>query len=253
MPNVRIVEQRSPAPADAGVPSDAASPGASMPSAAVFDFPSLRAIHPERTAKKRRRGAVGGLAKRLFDIAVSGAALAVLSPLLLLIAALVVTQSTGPALFLQRRGGYRGRTFLIFKFRTMTTMEDDKKVGQAVRNDSRVTPIGAFLRKASLDELPQLLNVLRGEMSIVGPRPHAVAHDENFAKIDPGYRRRTAARPGITGLAQVSGCRGPIETTQDVHDRVRFDTQYVDTWSLWLDIKIIVRTALLVFRDDRAF
>jgi putative colanic acid biosynthesis UDP-glucose lipid carrier transferase len=213
----------------------------------------LRDLYSARPKTRVARGPVGGLTKRLFDILASGAALILLGPLLLAVALLVRLTSPGPALFQQRRGGYRGETFLVFKFRTMTTMDDGRNVAQATRTDNRVTPLGGFLRKTSLDELPQLLNVFIGDMSIVGPRPHAVAHDKKFAEIDPDYRLRQRARPGITGLAQVSGCRGLVETDRDVHDRVYYDNDYIERWSLGLDLIVILRTALLILNDKQAF
>jgi putative colanic acid biosynthesis UDP-glucose lipid carrier transferase len=215
--------------------------------------PPLRRLYAERPRRARVAIPVGGVTKRLFDILVSGAALIVLAPFLAAVAILVRATSPGPALFLQRRGGLKGRTFQVCKFRTMTTMDDGRQVAQATRQDARVTPIGAFLRKSSIDELPQLLNVFKGEMSVVGPRPHAIAHDKKFASIDPNYRLRHRARPGITGLAQVSGCRGLVETDEQLQERVRYDNAYIERWSLWLDLVIIVRTALLVLNDDKAF
>ncbi len=218
-----------------------------------IEAPPLRSVHARRmpqTGTKRRP--VGGLVKRAFDVVLSGAAILLLSPLLATVALAVVLQSRGPALFLQRRGGFRGRTFLVYKFRTMTVSDDGDEIDQAQRGDSRVTWLGAILRKSSLDELPQLFNVFRGDMSIVGPRPHAIAHDVKFASWAAEYRRRNVARPGITGLAQVNGSRGVVNTPEDLKERVRHDLDYAARWSLWLDIWIIMRTALLVFRDPKA-
>ncbi|MGE3143018.1 MAG: sugar transferase [Hyphomonadaceae bacterium] len=190
--------------------------------------------------------------KRAFDIVVSAAALLALSPLLLIVTVAVLMDGRGPAFFLQRRGGFVGRPFLIYKFRTMTTMDDGKAISQAVRDDPRVTRLGALLRKLSIDELPQLYNVLKGDMSIVGPRPHAVAHDREFMAVAPRYRSRRRARPGITGLAQVSGSRGLTADAASVEARVALDLRYIETWSPLLDVWIIVRTALLMFYDKRA-
>jgi lipopolysaccharide/colanic/teichoic acid biosynthesis glycosyltransferase len=195
---------------------------------------------------------VGGAVKRTWDILLSGTAILLLSPLLAVIALAVVLQSRGPAFFLQRRGGYRGRPFLVYKFRTMTVADDGDEIDQAKRGDSRVTWLGAILRKASLDELPQLFNVFRGDMSIVGPRPHAIAHDRKFAAWAPEYRHRGVARPGITGLAQVNGSRGLVNTPEELKERVRLDLAYTARWSLWLDVLIIVRTVLVIFRDPKA-
>jgi lipopolysaccharide/colanic/teichoic acid biosynthesis glycosyltransferase len=210
--------------------------------------PPLHALHPPKRLRIRRLRPVGGALKRAFDIVSASVALAVLSPFLLLVALLIMLESPGPALFLQRRGGVFGRPFLIYKFRTMSTVDDGRVVYQAVQNDPRLTRLGAILRELCIDELPQLINVLRGEMSLIGPRPHAVAHDDVFAGIDPRYSRRRRARPGLTGLAQVTGCRGLAADAASVRARTGFDVAYVDNWSLWLDLKIIFKTVLILLR-----
>ena len=212
------------------------------------DVPPLHTLHPPKAFRIRRLRPVGGALKRAFDIGAAGVALIVLTPFLLLVALLIVLESPGPALFLQRRGGVFGRPFLIYKFRTMRTIDDGRVVDQAVQNDPRVTRVGAILRELCIDELPQLINVLRGEMSLVGPRPHAVAHDDMFADIDPRYPHRRRARPGLTGLAQVSGCRGLAADAASVRARTGFDIEYVDNWSLVLDLKIIFKTVLILLR-----
>lgn len=191
--------------------------------------------------------------KRAFDIVMSFGALLVFLPLLLVIAALVRLESRGPALFRQRRTGLNGRIITVFKFRTMTVTEDGDTVRQATRDDARVTALGAVLRKLSLDELPQLLNVLRGDMSLIGPRPHAVAHDEAWSKVVAGYDRRFRARPGLTGYAAVCGFRGEVKELQAIIDRVESDNEYIDTWSFGLDMKIVWRTLPLIFGDSRAY
>lgn len=191
--------------------------------------------------------------KRAFDIAVALAALLLFLPLLLTIALLVRLETPGPALFRQRRTGLGGVVFTVFKFRTMTVAEDGATVRQATRHDARVTPLGAVLRKFSLDELPQLLNVLRGEMSLIGPRPHAVAHDEQWGRMASGYNRRFRARPGLTGYAAVCGFRGEVRDLQAILDRVEADNEYIDTWTFALDVKIIWRTLPLIFGDTRAY
>jgi putative colanic acid biosysnthesis UDP-glucose lipid carrier transferase len=191
--------------------------------------------------------------KRAFDIAMSFCALMVFLPLLLTIAMLVRLESRGPALFRQRRTGLNGEIFTVFKFRTMTVAEDGDVVRQATVGDARVTALGAILRKLSLDELPQLLNVLRGDMSLIGPRPHAVAHDETWGKQVPGYERRFRARPGLTGYAAVCGFRGEVRELQAIIDRVESDNEYIDTWTFALDMKIVWRTLPLVFGDARAY
>ncbi len=191
--------------------------------------------------------------KRAFDVMGSLAALLLFLPLLLTIALLVRLESSGPALFRQRRTGLNGQIFTVFKFRTMTVAEDGDTVRQATRGDARITRLGAILRKLSLDELPQLLNVLRGEMSLIGPRPHAVAHDETWGKLAPGYDRRFRARPGLTGYAAVCGFRGEVRELQAIIDRVDADNEYIDTWSFGLDMKIVWRTIPLIFSDTRAY
>ena len=193
------------------------------------------------------------LEKRLFDIAVAGAALVALSPLLLLTAILVRLESAGPALFRQTRYGFNQEPFRIFKFRSMRTMEDGAKVVSATRGDPRVTRVGAFIRRKSIDELPQLLNVLSGEMSIVGPRPHAVAHDQRYVERLARYARRHNVKPGITGWAQVHGHRGEITNDREMRDRLTHDLYYVDNWSLWLDIKIVFMTAFSSATHKNAF
>ncbi|MDX2236167.1 MAG: exopolysaccharide biosynthesis polyprenyl glycosylphosphotransferase [Hyphomonadaceae bacterium] len=211
------------------------------------------AIVAPRRVREPIRPAVGGAAKRAFDIIVASAALVFLAPALILIAIAVRLESAGPALFTQRRGGFRGKPFAIYKFRTMTVCDDGHSIAQASPGDARITRLGAFLRRTSLDELPQFFNVLRGDMSIVGPRPHALAHDRAFETIEPRYRQRNVARPGITGLAQISGARGPTQTSSCIERRVSLDLDYISRWSLWLDAKIVALTVVRVFTDDTAF
>ena len=135
----------------------------------------------------------------------------------------------------------------------MTVCEDGAVVTQATLDDRRITPLGRFLRRSSLDELPQILNVLAGQMSFVGPRPHAIAHNEQYRKLISGYMIRHKVRPGITGWAQVNGLRGETDTVEKMRQRIEYDIDYMNNWSLWLDLRILARTALLVFRDDRAY
>jgi putative colanic acid biosynthesis UDP-glucose lipid carrier transferase len=191
--------------------------------------------------------------KRAFDFIMSLGALIFFLPLLLTIAALVRIETPGPALFRQRRTGLNGEIFTVFKFRTMTVAEDGDSVRQATRDDARVTGLGSVLRKFSLDELPQILNVLRGEMSLIGPRPHAVAHDESWGQQVPDYSLRFRARPGLTGYAAVCGFRGEVKEFQAIADRIRSDNEYIETWSFTLDMKILWRTLPLVFTDTRAY
>lgn len=208
---------------------------------------------PPVTAKPARLAVATSRRKRAFDIVVGSAVLLLFLPLLLTLAALVRLETPGPALFRQRRTGLDGETFTVFKFRTMTVAEDGDSVRQATRGDARVTPLGAILRKFSLDELPQILNVLRGEMSLIGPRPHALAHDETWSKVVPGYARRFRARPGLTGWAAVNGFRGEISDLSALVGRVEADNEYIDNWSFALDLKIVWRTIPLVFSDSNAY
>jgi Undecaprenyl-phosphate glucose phosphotransferase len=185
-------------------------------------------------------------AKRGFDIIVSLCALVFLSPLLAAAALLVKLDSPGPVFFRQTRWGFDDREFKIWKFRTMTVMEDGGCIVQACRGDKRVTRIGRFLRRTSLDELPQLFNVLRGEMSIVGPRPHAVAHDIEYGELIAEYALRRHVKPGLTGLAQAHGLRGETRTPKHMEMRVQKDLWYISNWSFWLDIKIVIQTAIVL-------
>jgi putative colanic acid biosynthesis UDP-glucose lipid carrier transferase len=159
-----------------------------------------------------------------------------------LIALGVKLTSPGPVLFKQRRYGLNGAVVEVWKFRSMTVCEDGDKVIQAQKGDMRITPFGAFLRRTSLDELPQFFNVLQGSMSVVGPRPHAVSHNEQYRRLIRGYMLRHKVKPGITGWAQISGWRGETETVDKMAMRVKFDLQYVQNWSLWFDLKIIFLT-----------
>jgi putative colanic acid biosynthesis UDP-glucose lipid carrier transferase len=196
---------------------------------------------------------MNGVLKRASDIAFAIGILALIWPVLLAIAVGVRLSSPGPILFRQRRYGLYGESINVYKFRSMTVCEDGGAIVQAKRNDERVTRFGAFLRRTSLDELPQLFNVLLGSMSLVGPRPHAVAHNEEYRKVIDGYMRRHKVRPGITGWAQVNGCRGETETVEKMQRRVEYDIEYLRSWSLRLDVAILLRTARLVWRDRNAY
>jgi len=191
--------------------------------------------------------------KRVTDIVLATSALLMLAPLMVLLALAVKATSPGPVLFRQRRYGLHGEEILIYKFRSMRVMEDGAVVTQATKSDSRVTPLGRILRSTSLDELPQLFNVLEGKMSVVGPRPHAVAHNEQYRKLINGYMIRHKVRPGITGWAQVNGLRGETETVEKMRERVRFDLDYLSHWSPWMDIKIICKTLWVIARDKNAY
>ena len=183
--------------------------------------------------------------KRFIDLMGAGFGLLFLSPFLLLVALAIVIDSRGPALFRQRRSGLNGATFTIYKFRTMSVLEDGPDLVQADRCDVRTTRIGVFLRRTSIDELPNLLNVVRGEMSLVGPRPHALAHDAYFGAMIPGYSERYRTKPGLTGLAQVSGLRGKTENVREMAARVDSDIEYIREWSFGLDIELLFRTVLI--------
>lgn len=196
---------------------------------------------------------MNGFIKRASDIVLSLLILLLISPIMLVLALGVKLSSSGPILFKQRRYGLDGRDIIVYKFRSMTVCEDGGKVVQATRNDKRVTPFGAFIRKTSLDELPQFINVLQGRMSIVGPRPHAVAHNEEYRKLIKGYMIRHKVKPGITGWAQVNGFRGETDTVDKMKMRIDYDLDYLRRWNLVLDMKIIMRTALLVMMDKQAY
>ncbi len=194
-----------------------------------------------------------GVTKRLTDIVLSVGILLLLLPLLALVAVAVKMSSPGPVIFKQRRYGLDGREIAVYKFRTMTVTEDGAQIRQASKTDNRITRIGGILRRSSLDELPQLINVLQGRMSLVGPRPHAVAHNEEYRKLIKGYMVRHKVLPGITGLAQVNGCRGETSQLEEMEARVNYDLDYLRRWTPMLDIKIILLTVVKIFRDDKAY
>jgi putative colanic acid biosynthesis UDP-glucose lipid carrier transferase len=190
--------------------------------------------------------------KRASDVALGAVILLLLAPLMLAIALAVKLTSPGPAIFRQRRYGLYGEKIIVYKFRSMTVAEDGDTVVQAKKNDQRVTPIGGFLRRTSLDELPQFINVLQGRMSIVGPRPHAVAHNEQYRKLIKGYMLRHKVKPGITGWAQVNGMRGETATLDKMEARIQYDLDYLRNWSLWLDLWIILKTVKVVLTRENA-
>jgi putative colanic acid biosynthesis UDP-glucose lipid carrier transferase len=196
---------------------------------------------------------VDGLLKRVVDLGVATAALVALAIPMSIIAALIKLSSPGPVFFRQRRYGLDGREIKVWKFRSMTVCEDGNRVQQAQKNDSRVTRIGAILRGTSLDELPQLFNVLGGSMSLVGPRPHANAHNEEYRQLIDGYMLRHKVKPGITGLAQVNGWRGETDTLEKMEGRVACDHRYIREWSLLMDIKILFQTFFVVFSRKNAY
>ncbi|MCL1824870.1 MAG: undecaprenyl-phosphate glucose phosphotransferase [Betaproteobacteria bacterium] len=194
-----------------------------------------------------------GLAKRVSDVALSTLILLLLLPIMLLLAFGVKLSSPGPVIFKQRRYGLDGKEILVYKFRSMTTCDNGEIVKQATKDDARITRFGAFIRRTSLDELPQFVNVLQGRMSIVGPRPHAVSHNETYRKTIKGYMIRHKVKPGITGWAQVNGYRGETETIDKMEKRIEYDLEYLRNWSLSLDFWIVIKTALIVVKDRNAY
>ncbi|WP_287878268.1 undecaprenyl-phosphate glucose phosphotransferase [Aquitalea sp.] len=228
-----------------------------LPDLLVFDLIQARIDHvnglPVISICETPFVGSNGIVKRISDIVLSLLILSIIWPILLVIAALIKLTSPGPVLFKQNRYGEDGESILVYKFRSMTVMENGDAVVQARQGDKRLTPIGGFLRKSSLDELPQFINVLQGRMSIVGPRPHANAHNEMYRKIIRGYMVRHKVKPGITGWAQVNGYRGETDTVDKMESRVSYDLDYLRNWSLWLDLKIIFMTVVTVWRDKNAY
>ncbi len=197
---------------------------------------------------------IDGVVKRGFDLTVSLALLILLSPVMSVVALLVKRSSPGPVFYRQKRYGLMGEEIRVWKFRSMRQCDDGTGVvKQATKDDDRVTRVGRVLRASSLDELPQLFNVVEGSMSLVGPRPHATAHNEQYRSLIDGYMLRHKVKPGITGLAQVNGARGETETLDKMQRRVEFDHRYIREWSLWMDIKILLRTAAVVLRQENAY
>lgn len=194
-----------------------------------------------------------GVAKRILDIGFASAILLLAFPIMLMVATAVKLSSRGAVIFKQRRLGLDGEEILVYKFRTMSVTEDGESVAQAQRDDPRVTRLGRFLRRYSLDELPQFINVLQGRMSLVGPRPHALAHNEMYRKLIKGYMIRHKVRPGITGLAQVHGYRGETRTVEQMEQRVKYDIEYMRTWSLELDLRILLLTLTRWWTDSKAY
>ena len=196
---------------------------------------------------------VDGLLKRTVDITIASIALALAAIPMVLVALAIKLTSRGPVFFLQRRYGLDGKEIRVIKFRSMTVCQDGNRIEQAKKHDNRLTPIGEMLRSTSLDELPQLFNVLLGSMSLIGPRPHATAHNEFYRSQIDGYMLRHKVKPGITGLAQVNGCRGETETVEKMAERIRFDHQYIREWSIWLDLKIMLSTFRVVLSRQNAY
>ncbi|MHB8885755.1 MAG: undecaprenyl-phosphate glucose phosphotransferase [Methylovirgula sp.] len=188
--------------------------------------------------------------KRCFDLIVASLGLLVLSPLLVAVAIAIKLDSPGPVIFKQRRNGFDGRPFVIYKFRSMRVLEDGEQIAQAVRGDRRFTSIGAILRRTSIDELPQLFNVTKGDMSLIGPRPHALAHDNQYKRVIANYAHRHHVKPGITGWAQIHGCRGETKQIEQMIQRVEFDLWYINNWSIGLDLRILMRTCAALLSGD---
>ncbi len=217
---------------------------------AVFPaFDGFAVTFVERRAVSRD----GTAAKRALDVAVAALAIALLVPVLVLVAVAVKLETKGPVIFAQRRTGLNGKTFAIFKFRSMRVTEDGAEVKQAVEGDTRITRVGRVIRKLSLDELPQLFNVLAGDMSLVGPRPHAVAHDDYYGARISNYGVRFKVKPGITGWAQVNGARGETPTIEIMQDRINYDAWYAKHRNLTLDLKILALTPLEVISTRNAY
>ena len=196
---------------------------------------------------------VPGMIKMVSDYAIASIVLLLTAPLMILIAITIKLTSPGSVIFKQRRYGLDGQEIVVYKFRTMTVSEDSGEIRQATRNDKRITRVGAFLRKYSLDELPQFINVLQGRMSVVGPRPHAIAHNEQYRPLIKGYMIRHKVNPGITGLAQILGYRGETDTVDVMRDRIKYDLEYLRNWSLSLDLRIIIKTLRIILTDRMAF
>jgi putative colanic acid biosysnthesis UDP-glucose lipid carrier transferase len=228
-----------------------------LPDMLVFDLIQARSIAidgiPALSMCESPFFGYRALAKRAADVLISATALLLAAPLMIAIALLVRLSSPGPVIFRQRRYGLNGEEITVYKFRTMSVIEDGATIEQAQQNDPRTTRVGRFLRRYSLDELPQLINVLAGPMSLVGPRPHAIAHNEAYRKLIKGYMVRQKVKPGITGLAQVNGLRGETRNLEQMEERVRYDLEYLRNWSFGLDIAILWKTLLCVFHDAKAF
>ena len=206
---------------------------------------------PEPAAAEWRFTPANLRLKRGCDFLFSVVILTLMAPLMVVLGLLVKISSPGPMVFKQRRIGLQGDVITIYKFRSMRTTDDGDVIPQATRHDPRTTTFGTFLRRYSLDELPQFINVLQGRMSIVGPRPHALAHDENFRRLIPTYPQRQKVRPGITGWAQVSGCRGETDTLEKIQARVDHDLAYLKNWTIWLDLWIMLKTVKVMLGDSQ--
>jgi putative colanic acid biosynthesis UDP-glucose lipid carrier transferase len=228
-----------------------------VPDLLVFDLMQARVQHlgdvPVISILESPFLGIDGSVKRLEDVILGSLILLLISIPMLFIALAVKLTSSGPIFFKQRRYGLNGKEISVWKFRSMSVLEDGDQVKQATKGDVRITPLGAFLRKTSLDELPQFINVIQGQMSIVGPRPHAVAHNEQYRQIIGDYMLRHKVKPGITGWAQINGWRGETDTLEKMEKRVEFDLYYIRNWSLYLDLKIVFLTVFRGFNDSNAY
>jgi Undecaprenyl-phosphate glucose phosphotransferase len=228
------------------VPDASAARFLNYPSAQIGSTWTLNLRRPPLSTAERA-------AKRVFDVSLATAGLALLAPLMLITALLVKLDSRGPIFFRQSRNGFNGQAFNIFKFRTMDVLEDGPEVRQATRNDPRVTRVGRWLRRSSIDELPQLFNVILGHMSLVGPRPHAASHNTEYENLIANYAFRHHVKPGLTGWAQVNGYRGETRLIEQMQRRVEHDLWYINNWSPMLDLKIVLQTVLVALRQTAAY
>ncbi len=243
----RFADEISVVPAAVHLAPDASAAWAhGLTSARVGPLPTLRLSRPPLTLRDR-------ILKRCFDLSVGSALLLIALPAFLIIGLLIKFDSRGPVFFRQRRHGFNRGEFRIFKFRTMTTLDDGAVIRQATRDDKRVTRLGRFLRRTNLDEFPQLLNVLAGDMSLVGPRPHALAHNNSFEEKIRLYAKRHNVKPGITGWSQVNGYRGETDTLDKMQKRVEYDTFYIDNWSILFDIMILYSTIFSIKSFSNAY
>jgi Undecaprenyl-phosphate glucose phosphotransferase len=227
-----------------------------LPDCRVRSLTHYSAAAPQIIAIEIQRAPLSAaerFAKRIIDILIASVALVLLLPVMVLTAVAIKLDGPGPIIFRQRRKGFNGQEFVMLKFRTMSVQEDGAVISQATRHDPRVTPIGRVLRSASIDELPQLVNVLRGEMSLIGPRPHALAHDDQFQKIVGDYAFRHHVKPGLTGWAQCNGSRGATPSVEEIARRVKLDLWYINNWSLLLDLQILLKTFFEVIRKRNAY
>jgi len=238
---------------ESSVAGSGAGNGAGNGDGVVSDGVQARTPQPGAALQAGAARISGSRIKRGLDLGFAVLGLLFTLPFLLALSLLIRLETPGPALFKQRRTGRNGATFTIYKFRTMRVVEDGVEIVQAAENDHRTTRFGRFLRRSSIDELPQLLNVLRGEMSLIGPRPHALAHDAYYGSCVAGYEARFLVRPGLSGLAQVRGCRGATPETEMMAARVRWDLTYIETWTLGLEVRIFLETIRVFFFHPAPF